>query len=124
MNLLSIASGAINAANPARPIVWRSSLGDTVSSGNFKPVPSYAAPVTLSGQVQALQYKDLQQLDALNLQGTRRKVYLYGVKDGVVRSLSKGGDLLTDEDDNVWLVAQVLEQWPDWCSVAVTLQND
>jgi hypothetical protein len=39
----------------------------------------------------------------------------------------KGGDLLTDGNGDVWLVAMVLEQWQHsngWCSVAVTLQND
>lgn len=81
---------------------------------------------TFMGQVQALGYKDLQQVDGLNLNGTRRKIYLFGVSSGVVRSLQKGGDLLTDGNGDVWLVAMVLEQWQHgegWASVAVTLQD-
>lgn len=78
-------------------------------------------------QVQPLTWRDLQQLDGLVLQGTRRKMYLYGRTDGAVRPLAKGGDLVTvatgGVSDGTWLVAQVLEQFPDWVSAAVTLQN-
>ena len=79
-------------------------------------------------QVQPLTWRDLQQLDGLNLQGTRRKIYLYGRADGAVRPLAKGGDLITiatgGVNDGIYLVAQVLEQFPDWVSVAATLQNN
>jgi hypothetical protein len=77
-------------------------------------------------QVQPLGWRDLQQLDGLNLQGTRRKIYIHGEIDGIVRSENKGGDLIvvaSGVNVGTWLVAQVLEAWPDWCCVAVTLQN-
>ena len=81
----------------------------------------------VSAQVQAMTWRDLQQVEGMNLQGTRRKIYLYGRADGAVRPLAKGGDLVTistgGPNDGVYLVAQVLEQYPDWCSVACTLQN-
>jgi len=39
-----------------------------------------------------------------------------------------GGDLITiatgGVNDGVWLVAQVLEQFPDWVAAACTLQNE
>lgn len=123
MNLLALTTGTIGEVNPRQSIVWKASTGNVIGADGSSS-PQYAAPVTLDGQVQPLQYKDLQQIDSLNLQGTRRKVYLYGVKEAIVRSLQKGGDLLTDVDGNTWLVAMVIEQWPDWCAVAVTLQND
>lgn len=124
MNLVAYTSGAIDAVNPRRPLTWQESTGFTTSPDGTQ-VPTYNAPVTLLGQIQPITWKDLQQLDALNVQGTRRKIYLYGVKQGVVRSLEKGGDLLTDEAANVWLVAQVMEQFSDeWCSVAATLQTE
>ena len=122
MNLHAIASGAVGAINPRVPLVLRVSTGSTVGA-DFKPVPTYAAAVTVMGQVQPMSWRDLQQIDGLNLQGTRRKIYANGFLDGIVRVTAKGGDLITDNDGNVWLVAIVLEQFPDWASVAVTLQN-
>jgi len=124
MNLAAFAGPVINAVNPTHPIVWKASTGYTVDEDG-KQVPSYATPVTLTGQIQPMQFRDLQQIDSLNLQGTRRKVYLFGIKDAIVRSLSKGGDLLIDDQGVTWLVAMVIEQWSnEWCSVAVTLQTD
>ena len=73
--------------------------------------------------VQALQYNDITQFDAFNIQGERRKIYINGQVDGLVRVENKGGDLITDPLGNVWLVVLVPKSWPDWCSVAVTLQD-
>ncbi len=83
--------------------------------------------LVVDAQVQALTYDDLRQIDGLNLNGTRRAIYLSGELDGVVRSKLKGGDLITLSDGpnaGTWLVAHVLEQWEDWVKVAVTLQQD
>lgn len=83
-----------------------------------------ATSLALNGQVQPLQYKDIQLMDGLNLQGTRRKFYLFGAVDGLVRPDNKGGDLITDPDNNVWLVATVSEQWSrSWVAALATLQN-
>jgi hypothetical protein len=82
----------------------------------------------LRAQVQPVTWRDIQQMEGLNLQGTRSKIYLYGRVDGLVRSLRKGGDLVViatgGVSDGTYLVAQVLEQYPDWCSAALTLQNE
>lgn len=80
----------------------------------------------LQGQVQPLTWRDLQQLDGLNIEGIRWKIYLYGQVDGVVRPERKGGDLIviaSGRHQGTWLCAQVLEQFPDWVSAAITLQN-
>lgn len=80
--------------------------------------------LTVLAQVQPLTYRDIQQVDGLNLQGTRRAIYLNGFIDGLIRSSNKGGDLVTLPDGTVWLVAIVLEHWDSgWCKVAATLQN-
>lgn len=81
--------------------------------------------VVRPGQVQPITWRDLQQLEGLNLQGTRAKIYVYGQVEGLVRVTNRGGDLITFPDGSVWLVAQVLEGWhtAGWCSVAATLQN-
>jgi hypothetical protein len=74
-------------------------------------------------QIQSLTFRDLQQIDGLNLQGNRNGIYFYGQIDGIVRPDNKGGDLITFPDGSIWLVAMVLEDWPDWCKVAATRQN-
>jgi hypothetical protein len=77
----------------------------------------------LSGQMQAMSGKDLRQVEGLNLNGTMRSVYFNGKLDAIVRSFRKGGDKIVDPQGNTWLINQVLEQWPDWVKIAVTLQN-
>lgn len=78
------------------------------------------------GQVQPITWRDLQQLDGLNLQGTRAKIYVYGQVEGLVRTTERGGDLIILPDGKTWLTAQVLEGWhtAGWCSIAATLQDD
>lgn len=83
--------------------------------------------LVMTAQVQPMTWRDLQQTDGLNMNGTRRKVYLRGSVDSVNRVTRGGGDLITIAEGvnaGVWLVAQVLEQFPDWVSAAVTLQNE
>lgn len=188
MNLHGIASGIISAVNPMVPARVDVSTGYTTASDGNR-TPTYRTVTGVSAQVQALTYRDLIQVEGLNLNGTRRAIYFNGRVDGLVRVENKGGDLVTlptaafvgsiaddvltvasissgaiqvgdkvfgaaadtaivaqltgtpggvgtytvtpsqtfAEDDlttgNVWLVAMVLEQWPDWCKVAVTLQD-
>lgn len=122
LNLHGIVRGAIGAVNADVTLGYQRSMGSTPGQG-FKPQPIYGPVQQIRGQVQALSWKDLQQLDGVNMNGERRAIYLYGAANGVVRPAAQGGDLITDSDNNVWLVAQNLEQWPFWCKVAVTLQN-
>ena len=129
MNLQSLTASAISAVNPMVPCSLQVSTGSTTNA-DFSKSPSYAAAVLVMGQVQALQYRDLVQSDALNLSGTRRSIYLTGSIQGIVRSKNRGGDLITTPDGNVWLVAFVAESWLNdsgnnsagWCRVVVTLQ--
>lgn len=125
MNLHGIVSGNIGAVNPFVPATFQASTGSTTADDGMR-VPTYADPVTVDVQVQALTGKDLMQIDGLNLNGTKRAIYLYGQADGTVRVNQKGGDLITLTDGpnaGVWLVVLVLEQWPDWCKTACALQN-
>lgn len=130
MNLHSIVAPLVSAVNPMVPCSVQVSLGSAVDT-SYNRVPAYAAAVTIEGQVQSLTFRDLQQMEGLNLQGTRRAIYLLGDVEGLVRVDNKGGDLITLPDNTVWLVAMVLESWlqnnpatdPGWVKVAVTLQN-
>lgn len=93
-------------------------------------VPSYTFLYDVPAQIQALGYTDMMQLSGLVLNGERRKIYLNGQFDSVNRPRATGGDLITFPDGarwpygTVWYIVQVLETWPDWCSFAVTMQNN
>lgn len=126
MNLHSIVSGAIGAVNQHIRVSVKFSLGSVVQpSGN--QIPTFSSPVSMMAQVQPLTWRDLQQLDGLNLNGTRRKIYLNGSVDSINRVKQTGGDLIiisAGVNAGVYLVAQVLEQFADWVSCAVTLQDE
>jgi hypothetical protein len=124
MNLHGIVSGTIGAINPFIPGTVQISTGSTTYADGSR-TPSFTT-LAVSLQVQALTSKDLRQLDGLNLNGTQRAIYVNGKFDGVVRPELKGGDLFmiaSGANAGTWLVDKVLEQWPDWCKLAVTLQN-
>lgn len=122
MNLHAIASRAIAAVNPPAPATIQMSVGYATSPDGTR-VPAYADAVDVSAQVQSLSYNDIQHLDGLNIQGVRSAIYLYGDWSGLVRPDGKGGDLIR-VGGQTWLVAVVLENWPGWTKVAVTLQNE
>ena len=121
MNLHALVRGAINSVNPDIPVSIQRSAGYTTSPDGTR-VPVYDAPLAAMAQVQELTAADLRKLDGLNIQGAVRSVYLNGQWNGAVRPGGTGGDLLTFQG-RVWLVTAVLDQFPDWTHVAVTLQN-
>lgn len=120
MDLRGIANSAASTVNANIPVTVLRSTGYTIGPGR-KQVPSYAAPVAGFGQMQALDSKDLQQLDGLNIQGKIKAVYLYGELAGVIRPDGTGGDIV-QIDGKDWLVVKVLEGWSTWTKVACTLQ--
>ena len=121
MNLHALVRGAINSVNPDIPVSIQRSAGYTTSPDGTR-VPVYDAPLAAMAQVQELTAADLRKLDGLNIQGAVRSVYLNGQWNGAVRPGGTGGDLLTFQG-RVWLVTAVLDQFPDWTHMAVTLQN-
>lgn len=121
MNLHGIAAPVIAAVNPPVVATVRISTGYTTNPDGSR-TPTYQTSA-VTAQVQALTYRDLQQIEGLNLNGTRRAIYLNGALNGVVRVSQRGGDLITLSDGTVWLTAYVFEQWPDWVKVAATLQE-
>jgi hypothetical protein len=133
VNLHSVAVRVISAINPQQPVSIRYSLGTSTQLADGTLVPAYSSPPTpMLGQLQSLQYRDLIQIQALNLNGTRRSVYLWGDNEGLVRLNSLGGDLITfiPKQGNIpanstWLVATMAENWPQdgWCRCICTLQN-
>lgn len=126
MRLRSIVNGAIQGINQDQPITWVQNSGYT-TAGDGTRTPNQTS-VTVNANVQALSGSDLRHMDGLNIQGVMRSVYLYGDVEAIVRAQGKGGDVLqfpmTPGAATVnWLVTQVMETWPHWCRVIVTLQN-
>lgn len=126
MNLHGIAGPVVSAINPQIPVTALIATGVSAPGPDGTTVPIYADPLALVGQVQPITWRDLQQMEGVNLGGIRWKVYLYGEVDSVVRFEKKGGDLIliqTGRHQGTWLVAQILEQFPDWCCAAITFQS-
>ena len=124
MNLNAIAASVVAAVNPWSTASYQQSTGSTTADSGRR-TPTYSTAVPVRCQVQALTFKDLAQIQGLNLNGEKRAIYVDGDWRGVSRPDVRGGDLITLEDSRVWLVVQVLENWHDtdgWCKVAVTLQ--
>jgi hypothetical protein len=128
MNLQAIANSVISAVNPNVAATLFISTGNTVDS-NFVQQPTYDKLV-VSAQVQPLTSGDIRQLDALNIQGAQKAIYLNGTALGISRVKQRGGDLIVFAngvmpEGNTWLVLASLEQWATtWCKVAVVLQDD
>jgi hypothetical protein len=122
MNLHGIASGAISAVNPMIPATVASSTGYTTNPDGSR-VPAYSTTPDVPIQVQALTAKEIERLNNLGIQGVLRVVYLSGNANGIVRKYGEGGDLLIF-NGQTWLATTVLESWPDWTKLAVTLQMD
>lgn len=116
-------AGGIGVVNPfTRAELWQSVGYIVDASGDGTQVPQYRV-TSLLVQVQALSNDELHRLDGLNLQANKQAVYLSGDWNGVLRAGEQGGDLLKF-GGQTWLVTVVLENWPDWTKVAVTLQNE
>lgn len=127
MNLHGVVNPAIRAINPNRYATLQLSTGSITAADGHR-APSYADPVKVTAQVQQLTTRDLMHLDALNIQGSSRKIYLSGQLQAIMRVSQKGGDLVTLANGDLFLTTAVLEQWndgetPSWVCVAVTLQN-
>lgn len=91
------------------------------------PGAAMTSSLTLVGDVQSASAGDLRQLEALNIQGVRHVAYLNGNFNGVVRPLIKGGDLLEVASGpyaGKYLVTNIMETWPGWCKLGITLQNE
>lgn len=119
MNLHQIVRGPITTVNPDVPGVLKVNSGFTTAPGG-KRVQSYT-DVDVMAQMQELSSTDLKQVDAINVQGILRSVYLNGNFNGINRPDQKGGDILVVNGQQ-WLVVKVPELWPDWVKVIVCQQ--
>ena len=123
----ALASAAIQPVNPDKQVIWlRSTGGYTTNAAGHRTPITESVPV--SANVQGLSAKDLEHTDGQNMQGVMRSVHLYGNAQGIVRTDQQGGDVLQFPEvdggpPRNWRVTLVMETWPTWCRVIVTLQN-
>lgn len=127
MNLRGIVNKYTQKTNPNISINWMQSTG-YVTDDTGRRTPTFIT-LTVEAQIQALSATELAHIDGLNISGVKRSVYMYGNVAGIVRTDKLGGDILVfpeipNSSNKNWLVTQVLETWPDWCHVIVTLQVD
>ena len=122
MDLNAVVSGLVGTINPPTTVTIQISTGYTTNSDGSR-TPAYSSPQTVSASLQALAYNDIMQADNLNIQGVRRKMYVHGAVDGLVRGQNKGGDIVTLPDGTVWKIAMVDEHWTDWTACIITLQD-
>jgi hypothetical protein len=124
MNLHNIVAPCIAVINPMLTASIQVSTGYTTGSDGLT-TPAYAPAVNVQVQMQSLTYNDLYQLDGMDINGEKHAMYINGNWEGVVRPDGKGGDIITMPNGDVYLVAQILENWADtdgWTKVAVTRQ--
>lgn len=126
INVRAIANTLIQPVNPDVAATLKRNTGYTTLP-NGKRVPVYT-DYPIRAQVQALSAGQIEHLDGLNIQGVMRNVRISGTIFGLVRVQQSGGDVIefdpgTLPEGDEWLCVHVLEQWPSWVSVAVTLQN-
>lgn len=121
MDLRTIANSVSSTINSNVIVTLLRSTGYTIGDGR-KQVPTYASPITGPAQLQALDSKDLKQLDGLNIQGTIKAIYLRGVFAGVIRPTGVGGDVIQIDGKN-WLIVKILEGWTLWTKAAIVLQT-
>ena len=122
MDLRGIANRVSSTVNPNIPATVTRSTGYTMGAG-MKQIPTYAAPLSCTVQMQALDGKDLAQVDGLNIQGVIKSVFIRGLLSGVNQPNVTGGDMLQINGQS-WLVVKVLEGWPTWTKAAVVLQDN
>lgn len=127
MNLIGIANGAVQGVNANQTVTWVQSTGGyTTDAAGHRTENTSSSSV--QAQIQATSENDLRLVDNLNLGTVLRKVYMYGNVLGISRPDQRGGDVLQFPEmpggpTQDWKVISVLEAWPTWACVIVSLQT-
>lgn len=127
-NLHSVAGPIVGAVNGNVIVTLKQGTGYATGIDGSR-TPSYATS-TMSAQIQGMQSDDIRILNAMGIQGYKRKIYLWGSWKGLIRGLQTGNDLVVFPDDTEWKIVVVVEDFghgltgqTGWCSVLVVLQN-
>lgn len=129
VNLHAVVRGAINSLHPDVSATLYQSTGQTTdNSGQAKT--KYAEGVAIKAQMQSEGTTALFHADRVGQEEVSRKFYLFSVPDlkarvaGIVRPLSRGGDMFRLEDETWWLVDGIIEDFTrsGWANVRATMQ--
>lgn len=129
LNLNAIARQFTRAVSPPIFGTIYVSGGQAVIAPDGTQTPTWCAFPGVSFDVQPLSGGQLRHVDALNIQGTLRSVYLNGNVEGLDRPAGKGGDVFWFDSPllgpRYWLVTEVSEPWDSdgWVRVIVTMQD-
>jgi hypothetical protein len=132
INLHALVNPVISALHPNVPGTLYPSTGQTLAADG-KAQPAYdTAGRPVSAQMQSEGANTLYHADRVGMEEVSRKFYLFSSADlstrvaGLVRPLSRGGDLLRLDDGTWWLIDAVLEDFTrsGWVSARATLQVD
>lgn len=131
MNLHHIVRGAINAVNPDVTVQILRSMGSKPDESGFA-VPVFQRSYDVRAQIQSEGDAALFHADMAGANTVTRRIYLYTPKDrdeqpaGVWRPLARSGDYIVQEDNTVWLINAVIENFAgvNWLCVRATLQVD
>ena len=121
MSLHDLVANAICGINPMMTCQWYKNTGAT-SAADGSVTPTYNAAVPISCQVQQLTDADIKHIQDQNLSGISRKIWSDKILTGIDRAVGLGGDRIILPDGTIYLVVQVIETWPGWCSALLQKQ--
>lgn len=125
MNLHGLVSSVIKSVNPNTSVGLEFSTG-FAQGADFKKTPTFATMESVPAQIQPIGWRDLQQLNGVNLQGEMKVAYFFGSVAAIVRQTGSGGARITLPDGSVWLNVQVLEDFSmtsGWTKIAIVRQG-
>ncbi len=129
INLHGLVRSAITGLHPDETVTLRQSVGQRNVRGRVTPV--YGPAQVVQAQIQSLGQNDLAQREATSNTRIDRKAYLHAPDaalppQGIVRPLSRTGDMLQRADGTWWLVTAMLEDFTasGWVCVGITQQVD
>ena len=128
LNLRNITRGALKALQPDEEVLWYQSTGSINNKG--RPRPQYAAPQAVMARIQSEGAETLEHWDGATETVVLRRFYLPAGQNacpaGLVRPLSRGGDMIYRPSENTWwLVAGIIDDFAasGWVAVRAMLQT-
>lgn len=129
INLHGLVRQAITTLHPDEAVTLRQSIGQRNERGRVTPV--YGPAQAVQAQIQSLSQNDLAQKEATSNTRIDRKAYLFAPDtslppQGIVRPLSRTGDMIQRSDGTWWLVTAMIEDFTasGWVCVGITQQVD
>lgn len=128
INLHHIVRSVIPALHPDEKVYLI--LSKCMANNRGVVSPRYEDPLPVGAQIQSYTTDDLIALNEEMRKENLRKAYLYSdtpqglVPEGILRSLSRGGDLIYREDGSWWLIKSMMEDFSTsgWVSVGIVQQ--